>query len=1367
MAAGIIGTVGEFNPDQESMTTYLERMELYFAANEIKDGTQVAAFLTMIGRETYKRLVDLFAPEKPATKTLKEITDKLKEHFEPLKVEIAERYNFYQRNQLPGESVTEFLAELRRLSIHCGFGTFLNQALRDKLVCGLLDEGTKKKLLAEKNLDLKNAVQIAQGMEAAEKNTKLLRGNDSQPIQMIRRQRKDVQRGVPATACYRCGGFHGSSDCRFKDAVCHYCKKRGHIARVCRARGKRRDGGKVQVIDEDEVDDADSEPLVIKAVEEENSKRLSGKPITIAVVVNDRELTMELDTGAAVSIMSEQTLQRLFPQAPLKQTRVLLRTYSGEPLKVLGELRAEVRYGKQCCTLPLLVVSGTGPTLLGRDWLKHIQLDWKSIGLTKLDGGSVRVQELLQRYREVFGEDLGLMKHFQAKLHVKEGTRPVFLKPRSVPYALKEPISRELDRLESQGVLEKVNYSEWAAPIVPVPKADGQIRICGDYKVTVNPALQIDQYPLPKLDDLFASLAGGERFSKIDLTRAYQQMALNPDSRTYVTITTHQGLYQYTRLPFGIASAPALFQRTMDSILQGIPHVQCYIDDILVTGQNDDEHIANLEEVLKRLQKHGVKINRKKCSFLQDSVEYLGHRIDKEGLHTIPNKIEAIQKAPKPGNKKQLRSFLRLVQYYSRFIPNLATLLSPLNRLLRHDIKWEWSAECEEAFQQAKQKLVSTPVLAHFDLNLPVRLAADASAYGIGAVISHEFPDGSEHPIAYASRTLTPAERNYAQLEKEALALVFGVSKFHQYLYGKPFTLITDHKPLLFILGPKTGIPQLAAARLQRWALALAAYRYKIEFRPTDKHSNADGLSRLPVSSNSTSQSTSLPIYYFCNSSMCFFPQGVDDADDVDDVEIFPIRQIEALPLTSDKLRTATRNDSVLGRVLRLIQKGWPSTCPSEDLKPYYSRSTELSVVHGCIMWGVRVIVPKKLQPQVLLELHQGHPGIVRMKSLSRSHVWWPKLNEEIEKLAKLCKHCQENRANPPSAPLHPWLWPSRPWERIHVDFAGPVRGRQFLILVDAHSKWADAIEMSSTTSAATIRKLRGLFASYGLPVQLVSDNGPQFASDEFSSFLKSNGVKHITSAPYHPSSNGLAERFVKTFKKAMKNPDHPSASFDQQLMSFLLSYRTTPHCTTGETPVSLFLLRSVRTRLDLMYPEVKDTVMKKQAEQKDYHDQHAHMRQFDIGQRVLARNYRPGDKWLTGTILDKLGPLSYRVQVGSRLWRRHVDQLLGVPDCPFDFHSGDNQTEESVDPPEPLCSGDRESPQTVPPFPSPPVMPHDPSTAAAIPLTPTPDNNDLTDSIIPVPLPVSQPDVTIVPERRYPLRIRKRTDFYSPGRKL
>ena len=396
MAAGIIGSVGEFNPDQESITTYLERMDIYFEVNGISADKRVASFLSIVGRETYKRLVDLFAPEKPATKSLEAITAKLKEHFEPLKVEIAERYNFYQRNQLPGESVAEFLGELRRLNIDCGFGDFSNQALRDKLVCGLRDEGMKKKLLAEKSLDLKNVMQIAQGMEAAEKNTQLLRGIDAQPIQLVRRQKTDSSRGTPAATCYRCGGSHNSSDCRFRDAVCHYCKKRGHIVRVCRSR--RRDGGKkVQAlsIEDDANEDSDS-GLTVKAIGAENSKRLSGQPITVTVFVNEREVAMELDTGAAVSIMSEQTLRRVFPEAPLKQTAVLLKTYTGEPVKVLGELTAAVRYGKQCCTLPLLVVSGTGPTLLGRDWLKHIQLDWKRIGLAKLDKGSVQIQELLQ-----------------------------------------------------------------------------------------------------------------------------------------------------------------------------------------------------------------------------------------------------------------------------------------------------------------------------------------------------------------------------------------------------------------------------------------------------------------------------------------------------------------------------------------------------------------------------------------------------------------------------------------------------------------------------------------------------------------------------------------------------------------------------------------------------------------------------------------------------------------------------------------------------------------------------------------------------------------------------------------------------------
>ena len=284
----------------------------------------------------------------------------------------------------------------------------------------------------------------------------------------------------------------------------------------------------------------------------------------------------------------------------------------------------------------------------------------------------------------------------------------------------------------------------------------------------------------------------------------------------------------------------------MDEILSGIPGVICYIDDILITGSNDAEHFERLEEVLKRLQQHGLRLKKEKRRFMQPSVEYLGHLVDAVGIRPLPSKLEAIVNAPAPVNVQQLRAFLGLLNYYSKFVANLSTVLNPLNRLLGQNVKWKWTAECNHAFTSAKEKLVSSTVLAHYDTTPPIKLAADASAYGVGAVISHVYRDGSEKPVAFASRTLTPSKRNYAQIEKEALALIYGVKYFHQYLYGRRFTLITDHQPLLKILGPKTGVPSLAAARLQRWALLLSAYCYDIEYKPTREHSHADGLSRLP-----------------------------------------------------------------------------------------------------------------------------------------------------------------------------------------------------------------------------------------------------------------------------------------------------------------------------------------------------------------------------------------------------------------------------------------------------------------------------------------------------------------------------------------
>ena len=275
--------------------------------------------------------------------------------------------------------------------------------------------------------------------------------------------------------------------------------------------------------------------------------------------------------------------------------------------------------------------------------------------------------------------------------------------------------------------------------------------------------------------------------------------------------------------------------------------------------------------------------------------------------------------------------------------------------------------------------------------------------------------------------------------------------------------------------------------------------------------------------------------------------------------------------ITAIQLRAATRQDPILAKVLLYIKHSWPTEVP-EHLKPYWTRRTEITLEDDCLMWGIRVIVPKKLQNAVLQELHQTHLGIVQMKKVARSYVWWTNIDKDIEHLVKNCCHCQVVQNVPPVAPLHPWIWPSEPWRRIHADLAGPFCGHTFLVVVNSYSKWPEIIQMKTTTATATILQLRKLFLANGLREQLVSDNGPEFSSSKFAEFLRKNGVKHIKSAPYHPSSNGVVERFIQTFKKSMRSGEHQGQPFDQYLSMFLLTYHSTAHSTTNMSPCMLFL---------------------------------------------------------------------------------------------------------------------------------------------------------------------------------------------------
>ena len=540
-----------------------------------------------------------------------------------------------------------------------------------------------------------------------------------------------------------------------------------------------------------------------------------------------------------------------------------------------------------------------------------------------------------------------------------------------------------------------------------------------------------------------------------------------------------------------------------------------------------------------------------------------------------------------------------MISYYTKFLPNLADLLAPLYKLLRKNQRWHWSTEQDKAYKDAKHLLTTSEVLTHFDGGKPLCIACDASPYGVGAVLSHVDGD-KEQPIAYASRSLSAAERKYSQLDKEALAIVFGVTKFHQFVYGRHFTLYSDHKPLIHIFNEAKSVPIMASARLQRWALTLSGYSYSIKYKKGSLQGNANALSRLPLPD-------------------C--PDVVPVAPEV----IASLEQLSTVPLSATQLRTLTSRNPVLAKVRHFVYTGWLLSLQDEpaELKSFWYRKHELSVQDDVLLWGSRVVIPPQAQQKVLELLHETHIGISRMKSLARQFVWWPNMDSEIEQYVRNCATCQMSTKDPPVTPLHPWEWPQSPWTRVHADFAGPFLGKMYLILIDAHSKWMEVHITSTATSAVTINKLKLTFSSLGLPEILVTDNGPAFSSQEFAAFSKANGIRHVTSVPYHPASNGLAERAVQTFKCAMKKLT--KGSLEDRVMKFLFKYRITPQSTTGHSPSDLLFGRRLRSHLDLLRPNLNSKVRQKQNSQKQTHDYHAQERSFKVDDPVLAKNYRQG----------------------------------------------------------------------------------------------------------------------------------------------
>lgn len=1060
--------------------------------------------------------------------------------------------------------------------------------------------------------------------------------------------------------CKHCAKNHfNPQNCPFKTAKCFNCSKMGHISRACNMRKVNFMGvesdvdvncvnvyntkNDAEIFGFDKANN-DSSLRLIQSGQVTDSNHVLSNVFNVSGAVNDlnnfrilveinkKPLNVLIDSGAGLSALSETSYLKNFSSFRLQRDQTILRGYDGGSFRPKGYVMLNVKYKNMSNPIKFYVVGGAAADILGRDWIRAFGVRIELVNQVSIEN---EMTKLIEKFPEVFTDRLGNYSRSIINIKLKNDASPVYMKHRNVPFAYKNSVFQELDRLEREGVIEPVDNSDWATPLVPVLKGDGKLRLCADYKVTVNKHLQDVKYPLPKIEEIFCSLNKGEKFSKIDLQMAYMQFSVSDETSKILTWNTEKGLYRVLKMPFGLTCSTSIFQREMENIFKNMDFVSVFVDDIVVSGRTNQEHLENLEKVLEKLREANLTVKKEKCSFFQDEIEYLGYTLTKQGLKKTKEKVKAIVDAPQPSNVTEVRSFIGLVNYYHKFVPNAAEILSPIYDLLKVNNRFVWSGKCQRAFKKIKQIIGSDNCIVHFDPNLPIIVTTDASENGIAGTLSHII-DGEERTVACVSRTLQPSERKMSTIMKEALAIYFTVNKFYYYLCNTFFTLKSDHKPLLAIFGEHRGIPQMSANKLMRWAIFLSSFNYKIEYIKGKNNIIADFMSRAPLKAEETSD------------------EAVECSTYVNFTET-----MEKWPIDNDKIREMTLKDPKLREVMGYVQNDkWPNHI-GEELKPYFQRKSELYMDHKILMWGHRMVIPNALRGNILNLLHSGHPGIVRCKSLARSIVFWPGIDKDIEKLTKSCIPCLKTRQEPPKIRDSKWPETQEPFERIHIDFC-KIQNKECLIVIDSFSKWLEVFIMDTTTAIKTTEKLREVFARMGLPKLVVSDGGPPFKSKYVSDFFRNNGIQHIVGPPYHPMSNGAAENSVKHFKTklmaALQDSRNNGISLNSLISRFLINYRNTPHTVTAKSPAEIIFNKKIRTRLTILAEK------RNKAENCSPGANRTACKELIKGDTVMVRDYSvPNRKqWTEGIIKKRIGRTTYLAIVsGGRCWKRHLNQII------------------------------------------------------------------------------------------------------------
>ena len=796
---------------------------------------------------------------------------------------------------------------------------------------------------------------------------------------------------------------------------------------------------------------------------------------------------------------------------------------------------ADVCYQRQIsCSLEAVHIteeSSVDYRALQKKWKDHLPLGKKT---------GEPLEDLKRIFPTMFDGTVGLFEG-EAQLTLTDDARPVQLAPRAVPQSILPKLKAELDKMEREGIIRPCpEVTDWVHNLVTVIKKDGSLRVCLDPR-NLNKYLVRTVHHTASWEDVQHSLCHGRIFSTLDAKSGYWTQKLEPQSQLLTAFNTPFRKYCFQRLPFGLSVSSEIFCQKMDQALQGIPGTFPCADDVKVQGSTEERHDLHLLETVAAAKKAGIKFNPNKCNIKKSTLEYFGRIITPLGVKPDPKKVESIVNLAAPKDKQELQSLLGSINLLSTFIPNLAQHTNTMRTLLKKGVHFVWTADMQLEMDTIKKSIARDITLTHYDPCKPVIIETDASLKGLGAVL---IQDG--RPVRFLSKALTSAERDYANIERELLAVVFACERLHVYTFGRKVTIHTDHKPLASII---TKPISQAPPRLQRMLLRLRTYDIDIQYVGANRVLLSDTLSRLIKQDQA--------------------PSAVPDLD----VQIAQILRIEANRLQT--LQVETANDPQLRQVSEVIMGGWPKSMQdlAAHLHPYWSFRDELSIVDGLVLKGQRVVIPAALREDTLRRLHDAHQGLTSTLHRARQTVFWPGINHDITTTIDLCKECQTH-AKTKRRSSSRQLQASRPMEIVAGDIMA-FKTTNYLVAVDYFTGYLMVDRLPSMTSPAVITALQRNIQKFGLFETLLTDNGPCFSSHGFKQFCSDAEINHITSSPHYHQSNGRVERAIQTIRQLMNK-----CKTEMEFTLGLVAYHDTPLSEQVPGPAELLFGRRINSRL-------------------------------------------------------------------------------------------------------------------------------------------------------------------------------------------